>query len=231
MGGGGGSGSPEIEETPEQKELAEIGVERMKHYENVLKPVEDAYINKAQRIGKGDAELASGMASADAARSVDAIEEKSRQKAAASGAAPGSGRYNQAVATANDAEGRARGLSEVGAREASEDRRLSALNDVVRIGLGKAAEGQKGIADVAGDAARENVTDTQRDFAEDMQERQAVTSTAGGLAGLGALYYTGGSSSGANTTPVAGSVNMRQNRGRRRNTRGASTGGYNYGGA
>jgi len=229
MYGGGGGGSTEVEETPQQKELAEIGVERMKHYENVLKPVEDDYINKAQSMGEGEAQLASGMASADAAQSVDQIEDQSQKQAVSAGAAPGSGRYNQAVATANDAEGRARGLSQVGAREASEDRRLSALNDVVRIGLGKSAEGQKGLSDVATDAARENITDTQQDFAEDMQQRQAAASTAGGLAGLGASYMDTGGSNGAQTTPVAGSVNMRQNQ--RRSPRGASLGGYNHGGA
>lgn len=177
MGGGGGDTS--IDETPEQKELAKIGVERMKHYEDTLKPVEDEFISHAKNIGEGESDLAGGMASADAARAMEGVTANVEDRSIQAGGAPGSGRFAAAVSEAGDATAHTRGMSEVSARQGSEDRRLSALNDVVNVGLGKSTEGQAGLSEVAGRAAGENVADAQREYMQSARMGEGLAQAGG----------------------------------------------------
>ncbi|WP_070988488.1 hypothetical protein [Halofilum ochraceum] len=195
MGGGGGSS---YEETPEQRELAKIGVERMRHYEDVIKPVENEFINLADSMGEGEAEMAAGMATADTAAQMQGQADQVEAAQAQSGAKPGSGRFAAGVSGAQDAGARAGALSEVSAREGSEDRSLSAMNDVVNIGLGKAGEGQQGLSQVAGRAAAENIADTRAEYQESANMGNALAS-AGGLA-YSQMDFGGGTPSKTRTT-------------------------------
>lgn len=188
----GGGGDTDVEPTAEEKALAEIATQRLERYKESFVPAEDEFIASVQSIGEGDAELAAGTATAGTQQAFSQAQGEIAQSQTQSGAAPGSGRFNESVSAAGDDAAASRGQAVSAARRGTTDRRLSGLEAVTSIGQGQDAEALGTLSDVAREANRESIQDAQISANNRATNAQAF----GTAVGLGGSFLSDGSTFG-----------------------------------
>lgn len=177
----GGSPDTDIDETPEEKMLAQVAMEQWKHYGDTFYDVENEYMDMVSNL-QSDAvqnfQQGQAAATAQGAFSDTLTEAKGLF---GQGIDPSSGRFSGAVTTA----GLQLGMDSAGAQNdvAAGLRQdyATGLQNIVNIGLGESTEALQGFSDMASDAAEEEILDAQIEA-----QSTDVASTALGL-GLGAV--------------------------------------------
>lgn len=209
MGICGGGGGGEVEPTAEEKALADIATKRYERYEQEFIPAENEFIDSVQSIDEGDSDLAAGTAAAGSQQAFGKAEGKVTSTQQQAGAAPGSGRHNQAIAGTADEAAASRGQAIAGARRGSTERRLSGLQAVSAIGQGQDAEALNTLSDVAREANRESINDAKMAAANRDANAQALGTVVG--AGASAADFgnnnTGGFQGVGASTPRRPSYN------------------------
>jgi len=200
----GGGGDTDVEPTAEERELAQIATERFERFEQEFIPAENEFIESVQSIDEGDADLAAGTAAASSQQAFSQSQGQIAQSQIDSGAAPGSGRFNQAVGGAGDEAAASRGQAIAQARRGSTDRRLAGLEAVTAIGRGKDAESINTISDVAREANQESIRDAQIAANNRATNAQAAGTLVGGAASFADFSGGGGAQTPRPTTTGGG---------------------------
>lgn len=178
----GGSSSPDIEETPEQKESARIAAEEWGRYQDVFRDVEDQFIKEMDRtdadyanvrneVARGVNEQYSGMAT------------QRRNQMIAGGVDPSSGGFKAGLGDVSVRHAQASADAETSALEGVADAEIAGKQAIVAMGQGQSADAQAGLADVAGQAVQESINDANEDMRSRMARQQALGSAAGMAAG------------------------------------------------
>lgn len=177
MSVGGGDGK--VEETAEERELARIGLDKVKRYQEVNKPIEDAWMARRKEQGRIRDEAARETTSQTRRAFGNA---KEQVTASLSSAGMGGGRAAEAVSGLARDEATSMALGQAGAREAADDNYVAGLQGVVDLGRGQSASAineLSGVASAAGANARHDARLAQQARADD-------AAGLGMVAGLGA---------------------------------------------
>lgn len=181
MSGGGGN---DIEQTPEEKALGEIAVNRWNDYQQRFVPVENEYIEAVQKTDSDFSE-ARGRTTSAVQQAFAPAEDDLSDNLFAQGITPDSGKG----VTAMNALGQDRGLSMgTGLNEtdvAVDNQHIQGLQNVVQMGQGQAAESLGGMGRVAADATQDSINRANQSY----QNRQAGLHLAGTVAGAGTQAY------------------------------------------
>lgn len=189
----GGPDTPE--QTPEERALGEIAIERWNDYQNRFVPIEDQYIEDVQKT-ESDFEDARGKTTAAVNMAFDGAEEKVKDNLIASGVAPDSGQFIKAMDGITEDRGLSLGTGLNESDIAVDTQHLKGLQSVVQMGQGQAGDALDGMGSVAADATRDAIDRAERSF----QNRQAGLHLVGNVAGAGAAGYMNSSSPGTGTS-------------------------------
>lgn len=150
-----GKGSkPSIDETPEQRELAEIAAERYDYFERDLKPVQQVYMDHAQKQNAAsNYQRLAGTVKANTSNMLNEHLDGAESGMKAAGIDPTSGRYS---ATVGDAATRAADITADTVNRAQsqqQDNYMAGLGNVIAMGEKKATSAIDGLTDVAAKSA------------------------------------------------------------------------------
>lgn len=183
----GGGGDPKIKETPEQKELARIAVERWNKYKEMYLPVEQEYFDLVEKMDqKSTQKRAAGTAAVNVESAfADAIQnDVAMMTSQGSGVDPSSGKFQSAVADHAERKGAARSENMSMTEQAVKDNYIKGLQSIVAMGNNQASEAISGMGEVAQRSSDVARSEAVSDFRKDQGDEAAVGMVAG--AGYGA---------------------------------------------
>ncbi|WP_043767469.1 hypothetical protein [Algiphilus aromaticivorans] len=175
-------GDGKVEETAEERELVRIGMDKIRRYREINKPIEDDWIARRQEQGRMRSEADREMTSQVRSAFGDA-----RDKTLATaqrGNGLGSGAQMEAATGMLRDEATSMGIGRNDARQSADNDYVRGLQGVVQMGQGKSAEALEGLgrtAAAAGQQARFDARLSQRERASNMEG-------LGLAAGLGAQH-------------------------------------------
>ncbi|WP_067097973.1 hypothetical protein [Marinomonas atlantica] len=180
-----GGGDNSIEETPEQKELARIAIEKWNFSQDTLAPLTDQYMAETDRM-RSDPALAYQRGRSNETSQVQNANARNQlnQVTQQMGLNPNSGKAMmmnfQGAASNADAAG------DFMARSQNEqlNQHVIGLQNINAIGMGESAEAQSGIGDIAQIGAQEQRSNAQNTF----NRRSANYQLLGNIAGAATSY-------------------------------------------
>lgn len=186
MGGGGNK----IKETPLERELASIGVERYDRYAQRYIPAEDYLINDIVTHFDDRSQKVQGMSGANFEQTFSqGVVPTVNTLGAKNAGSLDSGSGKLGLIQYGTDKGFARGLGAVDTKLNSEMGQANNLQALVNIGQGKSNQALQGLTDAASTSNRQAILDAQAKQAA----KNAIGNTIGTLAGLGYGSYSGGS--------------------------------------
>lgn len=178
-----GGGSDDPKQTPEERELGRIAIERWNDYQTRFRPVENDYIEDVRRTDSDYAQ-ARGQATSAVQQAFDPMEDQLRSNLFYTGVSPESTQFLEAMSGMDEDRALSIGTGVNEAETAVSNQHVAGLQGVVAMGQGQSAEALGGMGQVAGDATTEAVNRAYRSF----DNRQAGLHLAGTVAGAGANY-------------------------------------------
>ncbi|WP_017445796.1 hypothetical protein [Gayadomonas joobiniege] len=180
-----GGGDTEIDETPEQKAMAQVAMNKWNDYQKIYKPAENSFMEKVDRIGSDKQfQQATDQASVSINNSFSSAIQSASKNMMAGGINPSSGKYQ---ATQNDmSQAQADAYTDTKARvnATQNERYIGGLKAISAMGTGKEAEVIAGMGDVAASSAQY----AQNSAINQAHNNQMVGEAAGAALG-GALAY------------------------------------------
>lgn len=179
---GGGAEGPK--QSPEEKALGELSIERWNDYQSRFRPVEDQFIKDVQ-ITDSDYSQARGQASTAVQQSFDNAEKGLTTNLMMKGHDPSSNSFVDAVDDISLDRGLSMGAALNETNNAVDEKHVKGLQTVVAMGQGQATDSMKGLSDIAYDATRDSLNRAQTSFDQQSAGRQLV----GQAMGLGTSAY------------------------------------------
>jgi hypothetical protein len=144
-----GKGS-KVDETEQERALAEIAAQRFNRYKEVFAPLEDQYIQQVFDVrNQSNYENAGGIAAAQFQKEFQTGQDKLTDQMFQQGVDPSSGAFQENSAALRRAQAVGQGLGVSGAKVANTDRFYQGLRGVMAIGQGQSADAIEGMAGLA----------------------------------------------------------------------------------
>lgn len=183
FGGGGGGGG--IDDTEDQKALADIALDRFNRYQNLYVPAENRYISQVQNYDSGSRmDQAGGTAAGNVQQAFGEGFQQQRSDMAASGINPSSGMFQSAVGNFGSNMMAASSDNINRSQQSIQDSKVTGMQNVVAMGQGVAGNAMSGLGDAAGYSAEEASRRATNSFNQQQGMRQI-----GGMALGGAIGY------------------------------------------
>lgn len=188
---GGGDEDGQVQETPEEKALAEVARKKWNDVQKNIVPIQNEYLNEIQQ-DQGDYLDAEGSANVDTQAAFD----KAKEKALRPGA--GEGSLLKGLENMSQGRGGAAGESIAAAGHATTDRHYKGLRGALAMGESKSGTSQQMLTQSAQEAQQDEMVESRQDYLD----RQATGEMVGAVAGAGGRYAqekwgnTGGGPSG-----------------------------------
>lgn len=151
---GGGGGSSDIKDTPEQRELAAVAADKWNYAQENLAPLEDAYMKQVgDMTGEGNMRYIAGRTMQSQQQAGSEVSQQAGQQLQQGGINPNSGRYQ------GEMEGLSMDVAQAGgetlgrAQFEQENQQIQGLQNIVSIGQGESGQAQQGLAGIAGQSA------------------------------------------------------------------------------
>lgn len=183
---GGGGGSGRVKETPEERVLAQIALERWNDYQTRFLPLENRLFGEV-RSTEGEYAQASGFANAASAQAFDRNEPMIRKALFGSGARAGSGQFMDALSEQAANEVLSEGMNQVDTQQGVADQEVRGLQNVAALGRGQAGTAQALQSGAASQAGRQAQVDAQISLQNGLNRQQGL----GTVAGIGTAYGLG----------------------------------------
>ena len=177
-------GGGEVQETSQQRAMAEHAVNLMQDYKQRWLPVQMKLAKQVEAMGaEGSAQRreAAGKAATDTQIQFAQAQGALEKGLTGAGAAPGSSRANLAITGMGSDLAKSKGLSTMIADQQIEDAYTQGLGALMQIGQGKSASVANSMAVQAQQSGYQSAADAQAALAE----RQAYGQLAGQVAGYG----------------------------------------------
>lgn len=184
---GGGSDTPE--QTPEEKVLGQIAVDKWNDYQVRFKPIEDQFKHDVQ-MTESDFSQARGNANTAVQQGFSVAEDNLQDNIFMNGLDPSSGAFIKAMDGISMDRGLSLGTGLNEAEHSVDNRHVQGLQNVVAIGQGQSASAMNGLGEIAGNATNEAINRANNSF----KNRSAGLNLVGNVAGAGTAYYMNGSS-------------------------------------
>ena len=144
-----GKGS-KVDETEQERALAEIAAQRFNRYKEVFAPLEDQYIQQVFDVrNQSNYENAGGIAAAQFQKEFQTGQDKLTDQMFQQGVDPSSGAFQENSAALRRAQAVGQGIGVSGAKVANTDRFYQGLRGVMAIGQGQASDAIEGMAGIA----------------------------------------------------------------------------------
>lgn len=180
-----GGGDNKIEETPEQKALAEVAMSRWQDYQTLFRPYEDKFMRRVDNLNTEQKfSQAGNMASAAVGGEFSNAINQSAMRLGAAGINPQSGLFQQELIKLEQQKARVKADTVNQAQVAQQDRYTSGLENIVAMGQGQATSAMSGMGDIASNANRYASNEAQNQYRNNMDNQQAI----GGVIGAGTRY-------------------------------------------
>jgi hypothetical protein len=181
----GGGGDNTIEDTPEQRHLAQVAAEKWNFAQQELAPLEDEYMRQVGGMTDPDRmSYLRGRTMQSQQQAASDMREEAAGKLAEGNIDPSSGRY-QSTMTGLDLDSAEAGGETMGrAQFEQENQQIQGLQNVVAIGQGQSGQAQQGLANMADVAA----ADVRNESANRFNRRSANLQLLGQVAGAGTRY-------------------------------------------
>jgi len=180
-----GGDAPEIEETPEERELARIGAERLSRYFRVFRPAEQKFMDMV-RQDESDHRFLRSKTSAAVSSAFNDAKQEQRQQFFSQGVDPSSSVYNDALNRVAKKYGSSLGFRKTDADQGVTNLQIAGLRKIVDMGRGVSNDAVLSYQDMAADAASQAATDASNTI----KRRNSNVDTAFGLMGLGTGIYS-----------------------------------------
>lgn len=194
MGSGGGGEAKPIEETAQEKALAETMLGGWNHYKNDLRPYEDKWLADL-RTDAGDKAMVAGQTAAGVSTQFDKAQEGTERNMFANNIDPSSGKFIGAMGGLTQERTKAVSAGTTRASQSVDDLTVQNLQNAVNVGRGQATEATAGMGDLAASAQKETIFNTDLQLRKDQGEQdraQALGATAMSAAGFGLSKWGGG---------------------------------------
>ncbi|NWO10149.1 hypothetical protein HLV40_07030 [Chromohalobacter salexigens] len=184
MSFGGGSDN-EIEDTPEQRQLAAVAAEKWNFAQEELAPLEDAYMESVgDMTDDGKMSYIRGRTMQAQQQSASELSDQAGQELQQGGIDPSSGRYQGAMTGLSLDTAEAGGETLGRAQFEQESQQVQGLQNIVAIGQGQSGQAQAGLAGLADQSA----ADARQSSANQFNRRSANLQLLGQVAGAGTAY-------------------------------------------
>jgi len=182
----GGGGDTDIEDTPEQRYLAQVAAEKWNFAQDNLAPLQNEYMQQVEQMDSpGRKSYIMGRANQSTQAAIGRGAEQLGNEAQAAGIDPSSGKFKGLMMDATTDAASAGG--EVAARALAEqdNQKALGLQNVLAIGSGQDTRALAGLTDMSSLSAQQARGDAYNAF----NRRSANLQTLGTLAGAGTSYY------------------------------------------
>lgn len=185
FGGGGGS----IEETEDQKVLAEIGMDKWRSYQQMYPEMEQMLFDDVGKLNTQDyKQRAANEASAAVSGAYTGANRQAIDIMAQQGVDPSSGRFADTIDDLSTAEAISKSHNVNRTQQAVQDQYLQGKSAIVAMGQGQEAEAIQGFGDIAQASSREAISDAYNDYEEMAGNRSAIATAAGAGVGVAKNY-------------------------------------------
>jgi len=184
-----GKKSPEVKETPAQKAMATVTMQRVADFRKRWMPVQQkaaADIVRAGEAGSFERRRAATMSGADNAMNFGMANKRLTDAMIDSGAS-GTSKQKLAITGMGADQATSAGLGEVAADQAVTDQSIQGLNAITAMGRGEAATATAGMQAAASDSA----VRAQNDAEMSLRSKIGDATLGGQVAGMGYGLWTG----------------------------------------
>ena len=174
-----GKGS-KVDETEQERALAEIAAQRFNRYKEVFAPLEDQYIQQVFDVrDQSNYENAGGIAAAQFQKEFQTGQDKLTNQMFQQGVDPSSGAFQENSAALRRAQAVGQGLGVSGAKVANTDRFYQGLRGVMAIGQGQASDAIEGMAGLARQSGEKATAAAESAFTKSSAVRSGVAAGLG----------------------------------------------------
>jgi hypothetical protein len=174
-----GKGS-KVDETEQERALAEIAAQRFNRYREVFAPLEDQYIQQVFDVrNQSNYETAGGIAAAQFQKEFQTGQDKLTDQMFQQGVDPSSGAFQENSAALRRAQAVGQGLGVSGAKVANTDRFYQGLRGVMAIGQGQSADAIEGMAGLARQSGERATASAESAFNRSSAVRSGVAAGLG----------------------------------------------------
>ncbi|HBZ9867367.1 TPA: hypothetical protein MND73_004297 [Salmonella enterica subsp. houtenae] len=179
---GKGGGSNEVPETSQQRAQADIAMRQWKLYSNELKPMENIFMDKVDKLNDGSKyDQLAAMTNLGYQKNFGEAREQAAGQLASAGIDPSSGKYQGALNALSSDQSVGQSDTTNRAQTSQADKYVAGLQDVVSLGTGQKTGALQGYNNLAENSLRKATADAESAYTR----RQGNASLVG--AGLGAV--------------------------------------------
>lgn len=169
-------------ETEEEKALAEIAVQRWRHYQDTYRPLEDLLMDEV-RMDARDYAKAEALQNAELQEAFEGASQRFDVGMARRNVDPTSGAYLMGLSDMDLSRSETAASTQNAAREDVTDLHYRGLQHIVNMGLGVADDSQLGSAQIAANAQQRALSSAFNNASDRQAMGQAVLGIAGAVAG------------------------------------------------
>lgn len=181
----GGGSDNKIEETPEQRAQADVAMMQWKDYLNKYRPFEDAFMEDVDRMNTGQQyNQAAGIAAVPVESQFSTAVRDTSRAMVSGGLNPTSGAFKSNLSKLDRAKSTTKADNMNQAQVGQQNRYVSGISNIVRMGQGQETEAVQGYGDLATNSARKAGNDANIA----LNNRRDNQQLAGAVVGAGTRY-------------------------------------------
>ncbi len=181
----GGGDDPEVEQTPEERELAQIAREKWQYYGEQFAPLENEYMQRVSEYGQPSQEReVVGQAAQGIQTGIDEQTDKAVSNLTASGIDPSSGKFSNTLGALAGQQGQTAGSAMNKANLGLQQQELVGMQNLVSLGQGKSTSAQAGLSE----GAQQSTSEAIRESVNEWKQSQAMENLVGQGIGMAASY-------------------------------------------
>tara|TARA_Y100001963_G_scaffold160239_1_gene269428 strand:- start:15322 stop:15903 length:582 start_codon:yes stop_codon:yes gene_type:complete len=181
----GGGGDNKIEETAEQRAQADVAMMQWKDYLNKYRPFEDAFMEDVDRMNTGQQyNQVAGLAAVPVESQFSTAVRDTSRAMVSGGLNPTSGAFRSNLSKLDRAKSTTKADNMNQAQVGQQNRYVSGISNIVRMGQGQETEAVQGYGDLATNSARKAGNDANIA----LNNRRDNQQLAGAVVGAGTRY-------------------------------------------
>ena len=181
----GGGGDNKIEETAEQRAQADVAMMQWKDYLNKYRPFEDAFMEDVDRMNTGQQyNQVAGLAAVPVESQFSTAVRDTSRAMVSGGLNPTSGAFKSNLSKLDRAKSTTKADNMNQAQVGQQNRYVSGISNIVRMGQGQETEAVQGYGDLATNSARKAGNDANIA----LNNRRDNQQLAGAVVGAGTRY-------------------------------------------
>ena len=180
-----GGGDNEIEETEQQKALAEVSMKEWQNYLDKYRPFENAYMDDVERMNTTQQyNQVAGLSAVPVESEFSNAVAETSSAMTRGGINPNSGVFKSQMGKLDRAKSSVKADSMSQAQLGQQNRYVGGINNIVRMGQGQATEAIQGFGDMASMSGQKAYNDARNT----MQNRNGNAQIGGQVIGAGVRY-------------------------------------------